>query len=58
MLINFAPATGGFTLRAWSIPGTFTSTALHARSPRRSKRRIVIFFRITGRTNLGPGGRS
>ena len=27
MLTSFAPATGGFTLRACTMPGTFTSTA-------------------------------
>ena len=27
MPITFAPATGGFTLRAWTMPGTFMSTA-------------------------------
>ena len=27
MLTSFAPATGGFTLRAWTMPGSLTSTA-------------------------------
>ena len=27
MLTSFAPATGGFTLRAWTMPGSLTPTA-------------------------------
>ena len=27
MLTSVAPATGGLTLRAWTMPGSFTSTA-------------------------------